>query len=371
MHCVKQVNMNGRLSPGLLTLGFLLLQGSLNAQDNQEPGHACFRLQQDREIPIPLMQNRVGPGKYSFPFSCEEEWSGKQVFIKIPAIGIPYKISINRFNFGSDPGSGRAAEFNITPFLRQENNSIELELDLPNADADAEVNVEAEISLCPLCGDGTLLIREGIHIRDLRITSYRETGTDEILIRFHLFIKSYLEEKISGLNIHLQVTDPPGNRVISADRKLAFVPSFGQETELIIDKRIKDAMLWSPANPHLYSLELSQTEKEGKVTENITTTFGIRTAVITDSAAVINGDTLQLHMAGRGLATTIPGLSETGIRKLVEDTIFNAVIAPEPWPCDLIELFDELGVLVIRKRDTAESAGNRPTLNSPSVVWTD
>jgi hypothetical protein len=244
---------------------------------------------------------------------------------------------------------------------------MELELDLPEAEAEAE----AEINICPLCGEGSLLIREGVHVRDLVITSYLDYETSEILIRFHLFLKSYLAGKNDSRDIRLHVTDPGGNQVINVSRKLASPPSFGQVTEMIIDETVEKPMLWSPAIPQLYTLEVNMSEEEGGDSEFITTTFGIRTAMMTDSALVMNGDTLHPVIAGEDLSQSLPYLDETEILKLAEERLFDAVITSRPLPCDLVKLFDRTGLLLIRKRDPEDSAGIQPTLISPSVVWTD
>jgi len=363
MLCVRQITMNGRLLTAFFSLGILILQVGLHAQDNAEPRHSCFQLHPDREIPISLSQNRIGPDRYQCNFTFRKEWAGKQVFAKIPGTEFPYILRINSFSFGSDPGSGETAEFNITPFLTNDDNSMELELEHPDP--------EAVINIYPLCGDGSLLIREGIHIRDLVITSYFESGTTESLIRFHLYFKSYLTGKNNSRDIRLHVSDPGGNQVINVSTKLISPPSFGQETEMIIDETVEKPMLWSPANPQLYRLEVNMSEEEGGDSEIITTNFGIRIAVMTDSVLVMNGDTLHPVIAGEDLSNSLPRLNETEILKLAEERLFNAVITSGPLPCNLVKLFDRTGLLVIRKREPEGSAVIQPTINSPSVVWTD
>ena len=64
---------------------------------------------------------------YNSEFIWMKEWSGKQVFVSFPASDLPYPMIINGFRFGSDPGSGVASEYNITPFLNKQSNTLELQ----------------------------------------------------------------------------------------------------------------------------------------------------------------------------------------------------------------------------------------------------
>ena len=107
-----------------------------------------------------------------------------------------------------------------TPFLKEKTNNIELEPDLTDPDADPAPFVQ--------CGSAALVIRDNIHVRDLVVSSYQDPESTEALVRFHLFLKSYLTEKSMGRSIKLQVTDPEGNPVIPClqqmDKRLADLP---------------------------------------------------------------------------------------------------------------------------------------------------
>ncbi|MCK4747904.1 MAG: hypothetical protein KAT15_12730 [Bacteroidales bacterium] len=344
----------------LLAILCFLMPSGIQAQDNQEPPHACFHLDQEREIPIPLLQKKMETNRFIHDFSTGEEWAGKQVFVKIPGMRFPYKVRINGFVFGSDPGTGLPAEFNITPLLKEETNAIELEPDLTGPEADP--------APCVQCKGVTLVIRDNIHVRDLVVSSYQGYGTTETLVRFHLFIKSYLTEKNRGRNIRLLVTDPEGNPVISETQALGAPLTFGQETEMIMDNLLTEPIPWSPLHPRLYRLEIQLSETGKKEFESLTTAFGFRTAVVADSVIMVNGDTLHPVFALPDLASSLSSLTETEIVNLIEDKVFNAIRTNEPLPCNLVNLFDRSGVLVIREKENPGIRADRSHVNSPSII---
>ncbi|MFH0756273.1 MAG: hypothetical protein V2B15_03190 [Bacteroidota bacterium] len=345
--------------PILLILLFCALL-QLRAQDNQEPSHACFRLNQDRVIPVAWMKCTTDSTIYMSDFLTGETWEGKQVFVRIPGTGTSYTLKINEFPFGSDPGSGQACEYNITPFLREQGNRIALE-PVPG-------QTWAGTFSCPLCGEAVLVIRDGIHIRDLAISSHMEQGDRHALTRIHLFVKSYLPGKNNIPQLNLKVTDPAGKSIFSGSLEQNALLSFGQETELNLDITIEEPMLWSPGHPQLYQMELAQLTRGSRGRETIYTHFGIRNAVVADTLMVFNGDSLCLNLAGDDLLASLIKLPEEEIRNLIRKNAFNAIQYNGPLPCSLLTLFDQEGAVFLIPEKPQHPASIHSHVNSPSVV---
>ena len=195
--------------PFLILLTLFCLGPGLMAQENKEPEHACFRLDEKRVLPLVMKVAEGDSTRHSGSFSFQTAWSGKQIFLSLRGTHMAYSIRINGFRFGSDPGSGDPSEYNITPFLRDGTNILEME--------GSEV---MEASDFPLSVCGSLLIREPIHIRDLLITTHPGEEGD-FLVRFHLYLKSYLQGKNTGRIVFLEVEDPDGNGIFREKRELS------------------------------------------------------------------------------------------------------------------------------------------------------
>ncbi len=352
--------MKPRLSPPILPILLLCALFQLKAQDNQEPSHACFRLNPERVIPITWMKCTTDSIIYIGDFLTGETWVGKQVFVRIPGTSTSYTLKINEFTFGSDPGSGQVAEYNITPFLREQGNRIALEPD-PGETWAGPFN-------CPLCGEAVLIIRDGIHIRDLTISSYMEPGDHIAFTRIHLYMKSYLPGKNNIRQLNLRLTDPAGNEIASKSIEQSARLSFGQETELDLDITIEEPMLWSPGHPQLYTMELDQLAQGSQGQETISAYFGIRNAFVADSLMVFNGDTLCLNLAGEDLVASLTMLTEEEIRKLIRKNTFNAILYDGSLPCSLLTLFDQEGAVFLTPKAEQLPAAGHSQVNSPSVV---
>jgi beta-galactosidase/evolved beta-galactosidase subunit alpha len=276
------------------------------------------------------------PYHFRSQFIYMKAWSGKQVFVKIPGPVAPYAIGINGFRIGSDPGSGVTSEYNITPFLNGQSNTLDLQADL----SEGQNGPAAPETV-------SLLIRDAIHARDLVTETHPGTRENEILVRFHLFLKSYLEKRNEGRTIQITMTDPGNQLVYQATRELDAPLSFGQETEMIIDHSLKDPRFWLPGAPACYEVKLTVTEKHKESSESIFTPFAIRSGQVMDSLFIQNGDSVQLVFASRELATTLPLLPEKEIRAIIAGQGINAIRREIPLACCQEELLIRTGILVV------------------------
>jgi len=313
---------------------------TLKAQENREPDHSCYRLDGERILTLEMDVQQEDPNLFRSQFIFMKEWSGKQVFVKIPGSVIPYSISINGFRFGIHPGSGVTSEYNITPLLNMHSNTLDLQADLS-----AGQNESAPIN------PGSLLIRDAIHVRDLVIELHPGTQENEILVRFQLFLKSYLREKNQGRNIQLTVTGPGNEFIFQETRELNAPLSYGQETEVIIDQCMKDPVFWLPGAPACYEVKLTIGDKQNESIEAVFTQFVIRSYKLNDSLFIQHGDSVRLEYASDDLATILPLLPEKEVNAIIAQLGINAIRGENPLPCHLEELFNRTGILVVTKSE--------------------
>lgn len=329
--------------PFLILLILFCLRPGLNAQENKEPEHACFLLDEKRVLPIEMKVDEGDSMSLSCSFSFQAAWSGKQIFLSLPGTQLAYSIRINGFRFGSDPGSGAPSEYNITPFLRDGANSLEM-----------EGTVTMEGTDFPSVIMGSLLIREPIHIRDLLITTHPGEEGD-FLVRFHLYLKSYMQKKNKGRSILLEIEDPDGESVFLEKRELNAPLSFGQETEMIIDLSLENPRFWLPGSPATYPVQLSVKEageEAGKSEEElISSLFHISQGQVKDALFIQNKDSINLVYCPEDLAKIFHELTESERTFLIEDHDFNAIHTEVPPSCELKVFYLKKGILVLKKAE--------------------
>lgn len=324
---------------------------------NAEPSHAHFLVDNGRENNIPLHRNETRPLAYYHDFQFQPEWKDKQVFIRLSGLKSPFHFWINSFKFGSGKGEGIPVEFNITPFLDHEKNSLRIDLE----PADKERSYDAPHI--------TAVVRDPVHVRDFRVTNYTNPGSAETLVRVHLFIKSYLTETSRDRKVVMTMSDPSGDTIYNLQRELNFPLAFRQEVEVIFDQTIKDPRHWSPLHPELYHLQLQLIEKGRAHGEVVSSNFGIRNVVFNDSVLIISTDTIVPAIAGESVLNQFSSLTDEEILILFEEKDYNAVQSNEALPARVMELFDRHGILVLKRQEDRNPSRDRLDINRPCVVW--
>ncbi|MDX2431670.1 MAG: hypothetical protein QNK35_12105 [Bacteroides sp.] len=332
--------MKTRLPSSLMLMIIFCLSTSLRAQENREAEHACFRLENGKVIPLIMGLSQENSNLFHKEFIPVKEWSGKQVFAVIPAMDQAYFITINGFRFGSDPGSGRVSEYNITPFIQDQTNVLELETS-PSA---GEKNAA---SIIP----ANLLIRENIYCRDLLISTHQDGLEHKVLVRFHIFLKSYLQEKNPGRSLHLEVNPKGAETIFEKTLELSTPLSFGQETEMIIDMSLEEPLYWLPGAPEYYEVELSIGEKGEQKPELISTLFDIRSFQTNDSLFIHHGDSVPLVYPSGNMATTRPDFPDQGLSEFIKNLGINAIHLDTPPSCIQQEYFIRNGILPVFKSE--------------------
>lgn len=329
--------------PSLMIMIILLSQHfGLKAQENREASHACFKLEEKRVIYLNPEDQQSGKNLSRSVFKLKKEWSGKQVFARIPGSNSPYSMIINGFRFGGDPGSGIVAEYNITPFLNEQANSLDLVPVFMEGDSSVFSTPPASCSL---------LIRDAIHARDLIVTSFPGAKKNVRLVRINLFLKSYMVKENRGCIIHMELGGPDQQNLFRETRELSTHLSYGQETEMVFDLNLEDPSFWLPGLPNLYEVKLSLQETGSQYPELISSQFAITSFWHNDSVLVQNGDTTVLQYPSEDVARMLPGLPEQEIKEITEKLGINAIRIETPLPCYLDAIFQKTGILVVSGKD--------------------
>jgi len=358
--------MESKLHMTILLCIFLLLPLTLSGQQdsversfvaNAEPSHAHFLVGDGRENNIPVYRDETNQLKYYSDFQFQPDWKGKQVFIRLSGMKSPFHFWINSFKFGSGDSEGVPVEFNVTPFLDQEENRLRVDLE----PTDVERNHDAlQISVA---------VRDAVHVRDFRITNYARPGSSETLVRVHLFVKSYCTEISRDRKVVMTMSDPSGDTIYNVQRELNFPLAFRQEVEVFFDQTIKDPRHWSPLHPELYHLQLQLFGKGSAPGEVVSSNFGIRNMVINDSVLIFSTDTIVPAIAGQSVLNQFTSLTDEEILSLLEEKDYNAVQTNEILPERVMELFDQHGILVLIKKEDRNPSRDRWNMNHPCVVW--
>ncbi|MHA2246866.1 MAG: glycoside hydrolase family 2 TIM barrel-domain containing protein [Candidatus Hodarchaeales archaeon] len=320
---------------------------------------------------IPHNWNPVG--SYKKNFIIPTSWKNRQVFLHFGGVSSAMYIWVNGEKVGYSQGSKTPAEFNISRYLHQGENTLSVEVYrwsdgsyLEGQDYWKISGIEREVFL---------FSTPNVNIRDFFVLGELEDDYKEGKLTVTVSVKNCTtkvsEEHYVLLNLLDANNEPMFETLVG--KKLVLPPL--NETTINFDHFVKKPSKWTAETPNLYSLVLSLLDRSGKTIEAISHKIGFRRVEIKDGQLLINGVPILIKGVNRHEHDPVMGrtISEELMIKdilLMKQFNINAVRTSHyPNNQRWYELCDEYGIYVIDEAnieshgmgyDPEETLGNNP-----------
>lgn len=283
----------------------------------------------------------VGVGWYRKTFKYNPAWSTKKVRIQFDGVYLNSEVWINGHLLGKRPNGYIGFEYDLTPYLNKNTNSIVVKVDQSK----------------PLTGRWytgagiyrhvRLLVSSPLHIANsgiyFKVDSFL---SDKALCTVEVSVENLKKEKIR-IVAYLQ---NKSGKVIAH--------SVGQEgifSENSIKMNVINPERWSPENPNVYNL-ICQLEKEGKILDEVRQLIGFRSLEFSPEFGFkLNGNVTKLkgvcdhHTAG-AVGAAVPEDILYYRLKLLKDMGCNAIrTAHNPFSPEFYTMCDTMGLMVLNE----------------------
>ena len=234
---------------------------------------------------IPHDYNPVG--SYRRSFTILESWEGRQVFLHFRGVKSAMYVWINGDKVGYSQGSKTPAEFNITEYLRQGENTLAVEVYRWSDGAYLEDQDYWKIS--GIERDVFLFSTPNVMIRDFFVLGDLDENYEDGELKVVVEVKNHLPRALSSYQVQLELFD--------ADHKLVFGTPLVKEVsleqlgeaEIHFEQSIEEPKKWTAETPQLYSLVLSLVDESRKTIEVVGCKVGFRKVEIKGGQLLING----------------------------------------------------------------------------------
>ena len=260
-----------------------------------------------------MFKTRNEVGSYRRTFTVPAGWKGKRIFIDFDGVDSFFYLWINGYYVGFSKNSRNLAQFDITEYIMEGNNTVAVEV-YRNSDAS---NLEAQdmFRLPGIFRSVALEARPQVYVRDVRVTP---TMTS-------LHVAAEITGAAPGqmLTYHLYE-----NTLYADDNTL--VASFPDQAPLCtLD--YPEAKPWSAEAPHRYTLVGELKDADGKTLDIFSTIVGFREIAIRDTPAeedefgiagryfFLNGKPVKLRGVNRH--ETEPSMGHAVTRDVMEQDI--------------------------------------------------
>lgn len=299
---------------------------------------------------VPDATNEVG--SYRRTFSVPAAWKGRRVVLCCEGATSFYYVWVNGHLLGCNMGSKTAAEWDVTPYLTDGDNTVAFEVYRWSAGAYFECQDFWRLS--GIERDVYLYSTPKTYISDFTVTSPLDDRMRNGNLGIDIDVAGLAKGKnapSAGLNYRL--VDARGATVTSGSSKAAAKSDF--------NLTVNDVTPWSAENPYLYTLLINLTDARGAITETVGCNVGFRTSKVVDSLYTLNGKPIKIKGVNRHahstLGRTVPKeLAELDIRLMKENNINTVRNCHYPQDRYWYYLCDKYGIYVIDEAN-AESHG--------------
>ena len=224
-------------------------------------------------------------GSYRRNFSVPADWSGKEVYLHFGGVSGAMYVWVNGREVGYSEGSKTPAEFRITDYLGEGENTLAVQV---YRWSDGSYLEDQDFwRLSGIDRDVYLYATEQVTVRDFRVVAELE-GDDYADGNLEVGLAFRNTGNAAGAGYRVRAVLYDGSReVVSAERTVNVAP--GDETTTRLTARVPAAKPWTAETPNLYRLVLSLATDDGRVTEATGVDVGFRTVEIKNSQFLVNG----------------------------------------------------------------------------------
>lgn len=310
-------------------------------------------------------------GSYRRNFTLPADWKDKEVFITFEGCYSAMYLWVNGKKAGYSQGSTNDARFDITPYVRNGENTLAVEV--YRWSDGSYLEDQDMFRLSGIHRDVYLTAAPRTGIRDLHLTSTLSPRYDRALLNIATFVRNY--GKNSGtVSLRASVSDQVGNVLRSFSTQPVTIGK-GEEKRLECGCSLRDPLLWSAEAPNLYTVDVVLLDDMGNVLEATTQKYGFRNIEIrNDNKVYVNGK-LTLFKGANHHDTHPRYGKAVPVETMITDVLLYKrhnlnTIRTSHYPKDpkMYALFDYYGLYVMDEADQ-ECHGNSSLTDNPE--WTE
>ncbi len=292
----------------------------------------------------PKIQANYNPvGSYKRTFTIPQNWRGKEVILHFGAVSSAMKVWVNEEFVGYSEDSKTPAEFNITKYLKDEENSLAVEI---FRWSDASYLEDQDFwRMSGITRDVYLLARNQQQIQDFKVVA----GLDETYTNgtFSMDIEITNDGNLSSTSSVEAVLYNNGQAVKNFNSEL----NTGKQT-VSFSAEIPNVKKWSAEIPNLYELIITLKNGNGPV-EFVKQDVGFRTVEIKDGNLLVNGKYIYLKGANLHEHNDVTGHVQDkktmllDIKTMKENNLNAVRTSHYPEPALWYELCNKYGLYLV------------------------
>jgi len=321
----------------------------------------------DKQKP-PLAPVKYNPvGFYTKTFSTPSEWqeNNQKIFLNFQGMESAMYVWVNGHELGYCEDIYTQAEFDITPFLKENGEENTLSLKIVRWSDSSWISDQDFIRLSGIFRDIYLTSSPQLYIRDYSVVTDLDKSYKNADLNLSLNILNQGDIDYSGFIAEATLYDDNDKKITSFKKD---IPSVSSNTEITLNmsQLIKNPLKWSAEKPNLYTLTLKILSPDGGLVEVISKRIGFKEMEFGQGNLVkINGQLITFRGVNRHDTDPSTGryvsreTMEKDIKIMKENNINSVRTSHYPNDTYWYYLCDKYGIYVLAEANL-ESHGLEP-----------
>lgn len=309
------------------------------------------------ELKPPYVPNDNPTGCYARVFTVSSDWNGREVFLNFAGVESAFYVWVNGHEVGYSQDSKLGAEFNITKYLQDGDNTLAIQV-MRWCDG-SYLEDQDYWHLSGIYRSVTLYSKPQVHIRDFKVVTNLDDRYQDAELVAHCYVNQV--DGYADHRIRATLIDESGQIVgtqVEADidtKTSMYRRERQRETgSALIVMQVTAPKKWTADTPNLYTLVFTLLDSAGREVDFESCRVGFRRVEISqDGVVLLNGQRLVIRGVDRHEHHPETGRALT--RERMRDEIiamkrlnFNAVRTSH-YPNDPVwyDLCDEYGIYLV------------------------
>lgn len=240
----------------------------------------------------PYVDNNDLPvGTYRRSFSLPQSMVGKEIFLSFGSIAGAATVYVNGHEVGYTKAAKTPAEFNITPYLRDGDNTLAVQI---YKWSDASYLEDQDFwRLAGLERSVKIIARDKVSINDFFVKSSLDKNYRDGRFSATVDIRNFNDRNANGYKVSIKLLDADRNTIYAATRGISVKAA--STATASFKTSIKSPLQWSAEKPNLYTVAISLIGPDGKTVETTGCNTGFRNIEIRGAQLLVNGKPVSIR----------------------------------------------------------------------------
>ena len=293
----------------------------------------------------------MGIGWYRYELTPKDEWKGKRIVLDFQGIMLVGDVYLNGKRIGGTDYGYLGFDIDLSKLLKWgQPNEIAVKADTQNP------SNSRWFTGAGLYRDVNLIVTNKNLFFPRHPLFIRTQGNKEVKIKAEIINQQKVAkgQSTAKMPVGVRILDADGKVVAEQKNDIHFNAKWRDREYELPSISLKNANLWSPDSPYLYTAEVTLYDSEGNIADQIKEPFGVRTIeIVPQKGLLVNGKKVLLkgyanhHTLGALGAAAYPRAIEKRLKLMKEFGMNHIRSSHNPYSEDFLKLCDKYGILVV------------------------